>query len=122
MGAELTDKDKIEEALAERDHKRVQLLLRAGLALSTALMAVGLVLRLALGERGSPPLRLFELGSAPDLGLLLIGLGILALAMTPALRVLALVVIWARERDWRFVGVAVAVTLTLALSLAIGKG
>ncbi len=122
MGADLSEKDRTEEALAERDHKRVQLLLRLGLGLSTALMAVGLLVRLAHGERGSPSLRLFELGSAPDPGLLLIGLGILALAMTPALRVRALVIIWARERDWRFVGVAVAVAVTLAVSIAIGKG
>jgi len=44
------------------------------------------------------------------------------LALTPALRVLALVAIWWRERDWRFVGVALAVVATLAVGIALGKG
>jgi uncharacterized membrane protein len=122
LGAELTEKDRTEEAQAERDHKRVQLLLRVGLALSTALMTAGMLVRLARGDHSSVPVRLFELGAAPDLGLLLIALGILALAMTPALRVLSLVLIWGRERDWRFVGVALAVAVTLALSIVLGKG
>jgi uncharacterized membrane protein len=117
-----TARDRADEALADRDHKRVQWLLRAGLALSAALMTAGMALRMAQGQRTSPAVALFDLRAAPDLGLLLIASGILALAMTPALRVVALVWIWTRERDWRFVGVSVAVTITLAIAIAIGKG
>jgi len=55
-------------------------------------------------------------------GLVLSTLGVLVLALTPALRVLAVMLIWWRERDWRFVGVAVAVVATLAVGLMLGRG
>ena len=46
-------------------------------------------------------------------------LGVLVLAMTPALRILLLMAWWAREKDWLFVGVAMMVTATLAFSVWI---
>jgi len=49
-------------------------------------------------------------------------LGIVVLALTPAFRVLALVGLWWRERDYRFVVVALAVVATLAASVLLGKG
>jgi uncharacterized membrane protein len=44
------------------------------------------------------------------------------LALTPAVRVLALVVLWWKERDWRFVAVALAVVMTLGCGFFLGKG
>lgn len=107
-----------------RDAKLVQYLLRAGLYGSALLMAAGLVVQLASGATASIPVRLFDLakpGPLP-LGERLMAAGIVLLAFTPAFRVLALVLLWLREKDWRFVTVAIAVVLTLALAIALGGG
>lgn len=50
----------------------------------------------------------------------LMGLGIFVLAMTPALRVLLLISLWFKERDWKFVGVGALVILALIISLLLG--
>ena len=96
---------------SDRLHKRVQLVLRGGLLTSVVLMVTGLAIRFARGE-----------DDAPAIGLMLTAFGILVLALTPALRVLALVGVWWRERDYRFVGVALIVVATLITSVLIGKG
>ena len=49
-------------------------------------------------------------------------LGVLVLAATPLFRVLALVVLWTRERDWRFVVVALLVVATLSMAIVVGHG
>jgi uncharacterized membrane protein len=100
----------------------VQWLLRIGLAISFVLMTVGLVMKLATGDQHSASVRLFELGRSMRTGDRLMAMGILVLAATPALRVVSLVVLWAWERDWRFVTVALVVVLTLASAIAIGHG
>jgi uncharacterized membrane protein len=48
------------------------------------------------------------------------GLGILALGLTPAVRVLVLAAVWAHQRDWRFVAVAAVVVMTLAVATVLG--
>ncbi len=63
-----------------------------------------------------------HLGQAPSLGDALMGLGILALGATPALRVVVLAGIWTRERDWRFVAVAGAVVASLTAAVLLGGG
>jgi uncharacterized membrane protein len=105
------------------DRAAVQFLLRAGLALSVILMMVGLVLSMTLNgghasANGVPMFDLFKEGVAlPER---LMGLGIFTLAMTPALRVACLTVLWTHEKDWRFVMVSIIVLITLGFSIAIG--
>ena len=118
MAAELAHHD-----APRREGIWVQRLLRGGLALSVVLMAVGLAVQLASGSRYAAPVRMFDVADANvTTGARLMALGILVLAFTPVLRVLALVLLWAKERDWRFVGVAVVVAVTLGLAIALGGG
>ena len=105
------------------ERKSVQLLLRAGLALSGTLMTAGFALQFAhdaLRSQGFAPRDLFA-ASLP-LGERLMGAGILVLAATPAVRVIALLLLWTRERDFRFVAVALAVIATLSAAIALGGG
>ena len=106
-----------------RDGERVQQLLRGGLGAAAALMALGLAVQLASGVRGSVSVEMFGVGAAGiPLGERLMALGILVLAFTPVLRVVVLIALWTKERDWRFVAVAVAVLLTLSAAIAAGGG
>lgn len=100
----------------------VQTLLRAGLVVAVVLMAVGLAMKIVSGSRHSVGVKLFALGDAGSSADLIMALGVLALALTPAFRVLALVVLWSRERDWHFVGVALAVIVTLSVAVLVGHG
>jgi uncharacterized membrane protein len=100
----------------------VQWLLRIGLAISFALMTIGLAVKLATDDQRSVSVRLFELNQSMSTGDRFMALGILVLAATPAFRVVSLVVLWTWERDWRFVAVALAVVLTLAAAVVIGHG
>jgi uncharacterized membrane protein len=79
-------------------------LLRAGVALSTVCLSLGLV------ARAVPAGRAFS-----DL---LLTFGILVLLATPAARVVLSVVEFGRERDWLFVVLAAIVLLELAASVA----
>ncbi len=109
-------------AEVHRVQRIIRLLLRGGLAVAVVSMALGLTLKIASGSRRSAAVELFSLGDAGSPADLLMALGVLALALTPAFRVLALVVLWAREHDWRFVGVAVAVIVTLGVAVIVGHG
>ncbi len=100
--------------------------LLAGLILSGLLMLGGLT-RALVGDRprpeGPPPafgdvLRgAFSFESVP-----LMDLGLLALMVTPVMRVAVLAVGWGRERNWRFLAVALTVLGLLGLSLVLGVG
>jgi uncharacterized membrane protein len=101
-----------------RAHRIVAGALRIGLALSAVLAAVAVVLGgsglVAVGEpgvnlRGHNPAIVFATVS------------LIVLAATPALRVLLLGILWARQRDWRFVLVALAVAGVLATSVLLGR-
>ena len=105
-----------------RIQRIVQWLLRAGLAISVALMAVGLVMKIASGSHRSHETKMFALGASGSTADTVMAIGVLVLALTPAFRVLALVVLWARERDWRFMGVALGVVVTLSAAVLIGHG
>lgn len=86
-------------------------------------MTLGVVIKCFSGNLEASEVRLFELfdaGLSP--GDRIMSIGILVLAATPAFRVIALVLLWTRERDWRFVATAVVVMLTLALAIALGGG
>lgn len=106
-----------------RDGRLVQLLLQSGLAISALLMLAGLVVQLASGAHGAVSVKMFEIATAKvGTGTRLMALGILVLAFTPVFRVLMLVGLWTRERDWRFVGVAMTVVVVLAIAIAAGGG
>lgn len=105
-----------------RVQRTVQRLLRVGLVASVLLMFAGLVMKISSGSHRSSGVELFSLTATGSNADLVMALGVLVLAITPAFRVLALVVLWARERDWRFVGVAGLVVVTLALAVVVGHG
>ena len=119
------DRPRIDASTADEVHRVqriVQVLLRAGLGVSVVLMAVGLAMKVASGSRHSTEVKLFSLTSTGSSADALMALGVLTLALTPAFRVIALVVLWSRERDWRFVGVALAVIVTLSVAVVVGHG
>jgi uncharacterized membrane protein len=105
----------------DRVRRLVQLVLRAGLALAFVLMATGFVLRLAEGRESAPAVRLFQIGR-PSRADAIMAVGVLVLALTPAVRVLSLIVLWAHERDWRYVRVAIAVLVVLVAAALVGHG
>jgi uncharacterized membrane protein len=108
------------DAAAER--RDVQLLLRIGLGTGAVLMAAGLVAALVSGPM---PGLLLQTGGLwhrdAALPVRLCAIGILVLAGTPAVRVIALIVLWVRERDWRYAAVAVTVAAVLTLAVALGS-
>lgn len=110
-------------AAAGSDGKRIQLILRTGLALSMALMAVGMVMKLVSGDQSAGIVRIEQIleGGTPAADRLMIT-GVVVLALTPAFRVMALIALWSRERDWHFVGIAVVVLIVLGIAIALGGG
>lgn len=101
----------------------VQFLLRAGLAISVVLMFIGIAIKVSQGDYNAPGVALFDLFSAGlTLGDRFMAIGVFILALTPALRVLLLMMLWIKEKDWKFVGIAVIVMITLVVSLVSGKG
>jgi uncharacterized membrane protein len=104
------------------ERRDVQLLLRVGLGTAAVLMAIGLLAALSSGPLPSPPFQLHEVWRRDvALSVRLCGLGVLVLSATPAVRVIALIVLWIRERDWRYAAVAITVAMVLALSIALGR-
>jgi uncharacterized membrane protein len=121
--------DKTHETVSDEkklatDRKYVQFLLRTGLVIATLLMAVGVAMKASAGEWSTPDVRLFDLfrSSGISSGDRVMATGILVLAATPAFRVIALLLLWIRERDWKFVAVAAIVMVTLGLAIAMGGG
>lgn len=108
------------DAAAER--RDVQLLLRIGLGTGAVLMAAGLVAALVSGPTPVLPLQIGGLWHRDTaLPVRLCAIGILVLAATPAVRVIALIVLWVRERDWKYAAVAVTVAAVLTLAVALGS-
>ena len=101
--------------------RSIQLVLRGGLAIAVALMAVGAAVSYASGERTAPAVRLFEL-RGQSAGETIMALGVLVLALTPLLRVLVLIALWGVQRDLRFVTVAAVVLVVLVGSALVGHG
>lgn len=101
----------------------VHRILLVGLIVSGVLLAVGLTTMLLQGHEQAPRYESFPrlLRDAGRLrGPAVTTLGLLALMITPILRVVVLLVGWTVERDWRFAGVALAVFVLLCISLTIG--
>lgn len=97
----------------------VERLLQGGLLVGALLMATGLAWAVATGPVARPiPLgSLFREGTAPDR---LMALGVLALALTPISRVVALVLMWRAEGDYRFVATGMTVVVVLAIAVLLG--
>jgi uncharacterized membrane protein len=107
---------------SDRAHRSVQAVLRVGLGAAVLAMLAGLVVCVATGQCETRRVRLSEIAGPMLPGLRLVAIGLVMLALTPAARALALVALWARARDWRFVAVALAVISILTVSVAIGAG
>jgi uncharacterized membrane protein len=104
--------------------RMVSLVLRFGVGLAVAFMAVGLVLA-AAGSAGLPaqtvpvrrlPALLLEFDAAAYLSI-----GLLVLIATPFVRVLGSIVAFAGERDRRYVAVTAVVLAVMLLSVALGR-
>ena len=97
--------------------------LLAGLVVSGVLLATGLAIMLTQGNKEAPQYESFTslLQDAGQLqGPAVTTLGLLALMITPILRVVVLLGGWTSKRDWRFAGVALTVLVLLCISLGIG--
>jgi uncharacterized membrane protein len=109
----------------------ISYVLRGGVILSAAIIALGSVLfyarELTSGGR-------FQPGSSPrTIGVVLAGvgrgdpiaiiaLGLLVLLMTPVLRVVVSVITFALERDWLYTGITLLVFFILLVSFLLGRG
>jgi uncharacterized membrane protein len=103
----------------------VHRLLIVGLAASSLLMVIGLILDVAL-HRQMPT-------AIPDLGELFarvlagrpsgfLSLGLLVLLATPIVRVIGSIAAFAYERDWHYAVVSLIVLLVVVLSVVLGQG
>jgi hypothetical protein len=111
------------EGAEERARRRIQTVLRAGLVVAVISMASGTVVHLAAGDvdvHSAAPSDLVR--GRLDAGTWLALLGIVVLAATPVLRVLALVVTWTAGGDRRYAAVAAVVAVILAVAALTGKG
>jgi uncharacterized membrane protein len=86
-------------------------------------MFVGLAISLSSGETTTAPVEMKSL-FAPgiSLGNHLMGAGVLLLGLTPVFRVLMLIFLWYREKDWKFAIIALIVFSTLMVSISLGGG
>jgi uncharacterized membrane protein len=113
-------------ALADRlrrlRRRFIQALLRSTLAASILFMTIGAVIWGVSGRRASAAVTPENLFRSLDTGNRLMLAGIVLLAITPALQVVALLVLWIRERAWRFAATAALVIVLLATALWAGKG
>jgi uncharacterized membrane protein len=97
-------------------------MLRWGLRVSVALLALGVLVRLAAGPHDGPPVSLFTLPQAllalDPQGLM--GLGVLVLILTPIARVFASLGYFAKAGDRPYIALTLIVLLNLALAAAVG--
>ena len=110
---------------AKTYERRIGLLLRAGVAVSSVLMAAGLLLAAFQpaqpAAEHNPTLKELLIGLASgqmseSTALLLMIAGLVVLMLTPFLRVLAALFAFLAEKDWRFVGVA-----TIVFCILVGQ-
>lgn len=109
----------------------ISLVLRGGVLLAAAIIALGVVLfYLGTLRAGGYPSHLVYPKSAGAVfaGLAhgdpvsVIALGLLVLLLTPVLRVLVSVVTFAMEHDWRYTGITLLVFCILLVSFLLGRG
>jgi uncharacterized membrane protein len=104
-------------------NRAIARLLSTGLLLAVFLLLVGVALA-AIGS-GSPVPRQTSVGDIPRaLWHLEAGgffsVGLLVLLVTPAARVIALLVAFSRDHEWLFAGLSLMVLIVLALSGVLG--
>lgn len=89
--------------------------------MSVALMVVGLSAQFWIGSAALVSVSIADLfsGKMPWPQMLVVS-GILVLALTPVFRVIMLIFLWGREKDWKFVAVSCVVLITLTLSFFLG--
>ncbi len=97
----------------------VQAVLYFGLVSAVVLMTVGLIAKVASGSRRSVEIDLLALGKGSTADAIM-AIGVLALAFTPAAVIVALGVVWLRQRDTRFAGTALAVAAVLVIGIIVG--
>lgn len=101
----------------------VHRVLLGGVMVSAALLIAGLTITLATGResisRHDSLYTVINAAARFD-GPSLTVLGLLALMVTPILRVVVLAIGWSLARDWRFAAVALVVLATLAASMTLG--
>lgn len=110
----------LERRADPRTNTIVKRVLRTGLTLALALLAVGLVIQLATHHDVARQVRMLDLAAAHPLGEEIMGFGVLVLALTPTCGVLSVLLSWIRERDRVYVGVGVVVVLVLGAAVAVG--
>jgi uncharacterized membrane protein len=104
--------------------RMVSRVLKAGVAIAVALMAVGLVL--SVFDQEGMPSRVVPLADLPSLlGNLdpaaYLSLGLIVLIATPFVRVVGSIIAFARERDRRYVLVTSVVLAVMCLSVVLGR-
>jgi uncharacterized membrane protein len=104
--------------------RTVQRILRVGVAVSVALLAVGLALGVASGEELTPravPLGDLGAGLAAMESAAYLSLGLVVLIATPFVRVAGSLLAFVRLRDRRYTLVTAAVLAVMCVSVVIGK-
>ena len=103
------------------DRRVIRRVLQGGLWSSVVLMSLGLMIELFQGGDFSQGLEMDQVFvSGLSVGFRLMGIGIWVLALTPAVRVGMLLLLWVREKDWRFAMISLAVLLSLSFSIWLG--
>jgi uncharacterized membrane protein len=100
-------------------NRYVRLVLVAGMSVSVALLALGLVMYAFLPhghEATLGPIQALQAALAGDpIGVL--DLGLMLLIATPLMRVIVALLVFARGREWRFVAVSATVLLVIAIAI-----
>ena len=102
-------------------------LLRIGVVIAAAVIAVGLIQLLITGQTGYAPDEyphqlhgiIEGLGSWKSAAV--IEAGLLLLILTPVFRVLVSLIAFAQEKDYRFVAISAIVLVILIISFVLGK-
>lgn len=120
-----------EDELLRQTELIISYVLRGGVLLAAAIIALGVVLfyarYLAAGGRGGPVSYPDTIGGVfAGLGhfdpVAVIAFGLLVLLLTPVLRVLVSVITFAMERDWAYTGITLLVFVILLVSFLLGRG
>lgn len=106
--------------LDRSEHRIVVITFRIGLVLSFAVFVIGL---LAWVVSGSPEVGAVDLARLDDLSnpATWMGIGIIALAATPVLNVLALLLLWIGRRQIRLALIAAAVLSMVVVAIVLGR-
>jgi uncharacterized membrane protein len=113
----------VEIAANESPNAMVSRLLSIGITAALGLIALGLVLAVLRPIPAQPEATPFaQLPAAVLHGdpIALVSLGLVVLLATPAARVVALAIAYARRREWSFAAIALTVLSVLVLSFVIG--